>query len=190
MDSIYMRAVQAMTGHGGWPLTAIPHAGGRPLLRGHLLSLPSPGTGCLLSGRCWPPRPTPTTPRREEVARAGAQLTEVLNRGATEPQPASGPFDLVRRQALRPRRIRGRTHLRSHQRRLRRRAQVPPAGLPRLPAADGRAGVARGLHGGRTRCRAWRRAAFATTPGAASTATPSTRAGLSPTSRRCSTTTR
>ena len=37
VDAIYMEAVQAMTGHGGWPLTAFLDPGGGPLLLRHLL---------------------------------------------------------------------------------------------------------------------------------------------------------
>ena len=38
VDGIYMDAVVAMTGHGGWPLTVVPHARGRAVSRRHLLS--------------------------------------------------------------------------------------------------------------------------------------------------------
>ncbi len=37
VDALYMEAVQAMTGHGGWPMTVFLRPGGRPLLRRHLL---------------------------------------------------------------------------------------------------------------------------------------------------------
>jgi uncharacterized protein len=38
VDSVYMAAVQAMTGHGGWPMTVFLTPGGRALLRGNVLS--------------------------------------------------------------------------------------------------------------------------------------------------------
>ena len=37
VDDIYMEAVQAMTGHGGWPMTVFMTPDGRALLRRHLL---------------------------------------------------------------------------------------------------------------------------------------------------------
>ena len=37
IDSIYMTAVQAMTGHGGWPMTVFLTPDGNALLRRHLL---------------------------------------------------------------------------------------------------------------------------------------------------------
>ena len=52
VDSIYMRAVQAMTGQGGWPLTAfltpagVPYYG--PLLRWHLLPPRAPARHAVL----------------------------------------------------------------------------------------------------------------------------------------------
>jgi hypothetical protein len=38
LDAIYMDAVQAMTGQGGWPMSVLAHAGGQALPRRHLLS--------------------------------------------------------------------------------------------------------------------------------------------------------
>ena len=37
VDAVYMEAVQAMTGHGGWPMTVFLTPDGRPVLRRHLL---------------------------------------------------------------------------------------------------------------------------------------------------------
>ena len=37
VDAIYMDAVQAMTGQGGWPLERVRHARGQPVLGRHLL---------------------------------------------------------------------------------------------------------------------------------------------------------
>ena len=37
VDSIYMDAVQAMTGRGGWPMTVFLTPDGRAVLRRHLL---------------------------------------------------------------------------------------------------------------------------------------------------------
>ncbi|MYI47263.1 MAG: thioredoxin domain-containing protein, partial [Gemmatimonadetes bacterium] len=93
VDSIYMRAVQAMTGHGGWPLTAFLTPAGVPYYGGTYFP-PEPRHGMPSFRHVLAAAANAYHSRRDEVARAGAQLTEVLNRSATEPQPASGPFDL------------------------------------------------------------------------------------------------
>ena len=93
VDSIYMRAVQAMTGHGGWPLTAFLTPAGVPYYGGTYFP-PEPRHGMPSFRQVLAAAANAYHSRRDEVARAGAQLTEVLNRSATEPQPASGPFDL------------------------------------------------------------------------------------------------
>ncbi|MDE2875222.1 MAG: thioredoxin domain-containing protein [Gemmatimonadota bacterium] len=93
VDSIYMRAVQAMTGHGGWPLTAFLTPAGVPYYGGTYFP-PEPRHGMPSFRQVLAAAANAYHSRRDEVARAGAQLTEVLGRSATEPQPASGPFDL------------------------------------------------------------------------------------------------
>ena len=93
VDSIYMRAVQAMTGHGGWPLTAFLTPACVPYYGGTYFP-PEPRHGMPSFRQVLAAAANAYHTRRDEVARAGARLTEVLNRNATEPQPASGPFDL------------------------------------------------------------------------------------------------
>ncbi|HLW94625.1 MAG TPA: thioredoxin domain-containing protein [Solirubrobacteraceae bacterium] len=90
VDGIYMEAVQAMTGHGGWPLNVFLTPDGRPFY----------------GGTYWPPRPRAGMPsfgqvldavaalwrdRREEAVAAGAQLTERLG-GAAALEPSQGPL--------------------------------------------------------------------------------------------------
>ena len=89
VDQIYMRAVQSMTGRGGWPLTAVLTPDGRPFF----------------GGTYFPPVPRHRMPSFEDVLRAtarayrdkraevestAAQLTEMLERssalGAAEPE--------------------------------------------------------------------------------------------------------
>ena len=92
IDSIYMGAVQAMTGHGGWPLTAFLTPEGVPFY----------------GGTYYPPEPRHSMPsfrqvlaaaanayanRRDEVAQAGARLTEVLTRSAAGPHADGGSAD-------------------------------------------------------------------------------------------------
>ena len=89
-----MRAVQAMTGHGGWPLTAFLTPAGVPYYGGTYFP-PEPRHGMPSFRQVLAAAANAYHTRPDEVAQAGAQLTDVLNRGATEPQPASGHFDLA-----------------------------------------------------------------------------------------------
>ncbi len=92
VDSIYMRAVQAMTGQGGWPLTAFLTPAGVPYYGGTYFP-PEPRHGMPSFRQVLAAAADAYRTRRDDVARAGAQLTDVLARSATEPQPASGHFD-------------------------------------------------------------------------------------------------
>ncbi len=94
VDSIYMRAIQAMTGHGGWPLTAFLTPAGVPYYGGTYFP-PEPRHGMPSFRQVLAAAANAYNTRRDEVARAGAQLTGMLQRSATEPQPASGRFDLA-----------------------------------------------------------------------------------------------
>jgi uncharacterized protein YyaL (SSP411 family) len=85
VDAVYMEAVQAMTGHGGWPMTSFLTAKGEPFF----------------CGTYWPDRPKHGMPsfrqvlesvvqtwqsRRDEVEAAGAEVVQRLSRdpgGAT-----------------------------------------------------------------------------------------------------------
>ena len=51
VDAIYMEAVQAMTGQGGWPLTVFLDPGGRARSTAAPTSRPSRARGCRASGR-------------------------------------------------------------------------------------------------------------------------------------------
>ena len=88
IDSVYMKAVQAMTGHGGWPLTTFLTPDGEPFF----------------GGTYFPPEPRPNMPsfrqilrsirgayaeRREEILRNAGELKELLERSAAE--RAEGP---------------------------------------------------------------------------------------------------
>ncbi len=83
VDSVYMKAVQAMTGQGGWPLTAFLTADGEPFF----------------GGTYFPPEPRPNMPsfrqvlqsirgayeeRREEIVRNAGELKELLEKSSTE----------------------------------------------------------------------------------------------------------
>ncbi|RJK97966.1 thioredoxin domain-containing protein [Vallicoccus soli] len=96
VDAVYMEATQAMTGHGGWPMTVFATPDGRPFY----------------CGTYFPPRPAHRMPsfrqvleavadtwatRREEVEDAGTRVVEQLSaRGGVPsgPQPP-GPDQLA-----------------------------------------------------------------------------------------------
>ena len=89
IDSIYMSAVQAITGHGGWPLTAFLTPEGVPFYGGTYYP-PEPRHGMPSFRQVLAAAANAYEHRRDEVARAGAQLKDILTRGATEPQAGSG----------------------------------------------------------------------------------------------------
>ena len=91
VDSIYMRAIQAMTGHGGWPLTAFLTPAGVPYHGGTYFP-PEPRHGMPSFRQVLTAAANAYHDRRHDVAQAGNRLTEVLDRSATEPQPSSGNF--------------------------------------------------------------------------------------------------
>ncbi|MXX35268.1 MAG: thioredoxin domain-containing protein [Gemmatimonadetes bacterium] len=86
IDSIYMGAVQALTGHGGWPLTAFLTPEGVPFYGGTYFP-PEPRHGMPSFRQVLAGVSEAYRNRRDEVARAGAQLTGALTRSTTEPQP-------------------------------------------------------------------------------------------------------
>ncbi|MDE2806360.1 MAG: thioredoxin domain-containing protein [Gemmatimonadota bacterium] len=92
VDSIYMRAVQAMTGQGGWPLTAFLTPEGVPFYGGTYFP-PTPRHGMPSFRQVLSAAADAYASRRDEVTSRGNHLTEILTRSATEAQPASGHFD-------------------------------------------------------------------------------------------------
>src|SRR4051795_7030874 len=86
VDAVYMEATQAMTGHGGWPMTCFLTPGGEPFFCGtYFPPLDRPGMPsflrvCASIADAW-------SKRREELETAGAdvvrQLTEQTSHDAT-----------------------------------------------------------------------------------------------------------
>ncbi|MEZ5380936.1 MAG: thioredoxin domain-containing protein [Microthrixaceae bacterium] len=80
IDAIYMEATQAMTGHGGWPMTVLATPDGRPFFCGTYFPPEPrqgmPGFGQLLDavGEAW-------GDRRDELERQADQLAEAVRRG-------------------------------------------------------------------------------------------------------------
>ena len=89
IDSIYMGAVQALTGHGGWPLTAFLTPEGVPFYGGTYFP-PEPRHGMPSFQQVLAGVGEAYRNRRAEVTRAGAQLTGALTRSTTEPHPPIG----------------------------------------------------------------------------------------------------
>ncbi len=99
VDAIYMDATQAMTGHGGWPMTVFMTPDGRPF-------------HC---GTYYPPRPRPGMPsfldlcravddawrtKRDDLVEHAATLTESIGRSALLSASASGGGHLPGPEAL------------------------------------------------------------------------------------------
>jgi uncharacterized protein len=84
VDAIYMDAVQAMTGHGGWPLTAFLTPEGRPFYAGTYYpnqdrhGLPSFTRVLTAIAETW-------RDRRDEVETQGRHLVETISRSGLSP---------------------------------------------------------------------------------------------------------
>ena len=135
LDALYMDAVVALTGHGGWPMTVFLTPGGRAVLRRHLLPARAAPRAAELPRRSSRRSPRRTASGRDDVARTA----ERARRG----DPARRGGAAVDRPADRvdPRRGRARAcaALRPGLGRLRRRAEVPARLGARAPAAPRRA---------------------------------------------------
>ena len=72
VDSIYMRAIQAMTGHGGWPLTAFLTPAGVPYY----------------GGTYFPPEPRHGMPSFRQVLAAAANAYNTRRDEVRRPAPS------------------------------------------------------------------------------------------------------
>ena len=137
VDEIYMEAVQAMTGNGGWPMTVFLTPDGRPFFggtyfpqdaRGGMISFPDL---CRRIDYLW-------RTRRDDVEAQAGQLTDALGRTALlDPGEEVPGVDALAGALQRPR-----PAARRHLRRVRRRPQVP-AGHEPGRARAGPGGAAR-----------------------------------------------
>jgi len=100
LDAIYMDAVQAMTGQGGWPLTAFLTPDGRPFYAGTYFpnedrhGLPAFPKVLRAIADTW-------ATRRDEIDEHGARVVEAISR-ASELRPSREPLsEEVARQAFR-----------------------------------------------------------------------------------------
>ena len=180
LDAVYMDAVVALTGSGGWPMTVFLAPDGKPFFGGTYYP-PEPRHGLPAFRQVLRAVADAWRDQRAEVEQSGAQLAEHLRAGATlqssrEPLTESLLDDAQRglRAAFDPREGGFRPC-----------AEVPAGAGARVLAAprggrDDQSDARR--HGARAGCTTW--------SAAASTAIRSTSVGSCRTSRRCSTTTR
>ena len=89
VDSVYMRAVQAMTGHGGWPLTVFLTPEGVPFYGGTYFP-PEPRHGMPSFRQVLAATWTAWRERREEIAGAADRIRELLSRGGPPPEGERG----------------------------------------------------------------------------------------------------
>src|SRR3954465_245720 len=86
VDAVYMEATQAMTGHGGWPMTCFLTPNGEPFFCGTCCprtarpAMPSFRSVCQSVTRAW-------VERRDEIEAAGADVVRQL---AERPAPPGG----------------------------------------------------------------------------------------------------
>ena len=92
LDSLYMRAVQSMTGQGGWPLTAFLAPDGTPFHGGTYFP-PTPRHGMPSFRQVLSAAAAAYRSRRTDVAAAGQRLRDALERASIEPTPGTGRFD-------------------------------------------------------------------------------------------------
>ncbi len=81
VDAVYMEAVQAMTGHGGWPMTSFLTAKGEPFFCGTYWPA-EPGRGMPSFRQVLESVATTWDTRRGEVEAAGAEVVQRLSRTA------------------------------------------------------------------------------------------------------------
>ena len=190
VDAIYMKAVQAMTGRGGWPMTVFLTPDGEPFYGGTYFPPDGPRTGMPGFPRVLDAVADAYADRPRRGRRAPAGDRSSASRQASAAAGAASSLDP--RRARRGVRRRWRGAFDAPIRRLRRRAQVPAAddarasccatgSAPATPTRSHMVELTLDADG--------RTAASTTSSAAASTATRSTSAGWCRTSRRCSTTT-
>ena len=71
VDAIYMDAVQALSGHGGWPMTDVPHPGWQSRSSAAPTTPRRAATACRRSPTCAEPVDDHWRNHRDEVSRAG-----------------------------------------------------------------------------------------------------------------------
>ena len=90
LDAVYMEAVVAMTGHGGWPMTVFLTPAGEPFYGGTYFP-PEPRHGLPSFRQVLEALAGAWRERREEVTRSAAQLVEAV-RHSSSLQPSADPL--------------------------------------------------------------------------------------------------
>ncbi len=131
LDQLYMSAVVALVGQGGWPMSVFLTPDGKPFYGGtYFPDEPRHGMPSfrqVLEGvrRAW-------DEDRDEVESAGGRLVQSIIASSEGPPGAHPSPD---RETLESAVMGARAQLRRPQRRLGRRSEVPPADVDRVPAA-------------------------------------------------------
>ncbi len=92
VDAVYMEAVQAMTGHGGWPMTAFLTPDGEPFFCGTYFP-PRPRYGMPSFRQVLESVAQAWTDRREEIRRAGSDIVAQLSQRRALPSGAHPPAE-------------------------------------------------------------------------------------------------
>src|SRR5436305_4301642 len=92
VDSIYMQAVQMMTGHGGWPMSVFLAPEGKPFYAGTYFP-PDDRHGMPGFRRVLGHVAQAYRTRRQDVDEAAAEVTAAIGRGAGSPTGPSGSED-------------------------------------------------------------------------------------------------
>jgi uncharacterized protein YyaL (SSP411 family) len=87
VDAIYMDAVQAMTGHGGWPLNAFLTPAGVPFLRRDVLPAAARATACRAGARCSRASRSAWREQREEIEASRAIVPRLRRRRRAARRP-------------------------------------------------------------------------------------------------------
>src|SRR5690349_1088203 len=90
LDSVYMDAVVALTGHGGWPMTVFLTPDGEPFYGGTYFP-PEPRHGLPSFRHVLQATADAYRERRDDVTRVAAQLVEAVRRGS-DAQPSREPL--------------------------------------------------------------------------------------------------
>ena len=133
LDAVYMEAVVALTGHGGWPMTVFLTPDGEPFYGGTYFP-PEPRHGLPSFRQVLEAIAEAWRERRDDVARAGGAARRggaPLGRAAAVERPADGLGPRAPPRATSPRRS-------SPVRRLGAGAEVPERAGARVPAPPGR----------------------------------------------------
>ena len=90
VDAVYMEATQALTGHGGWPMTVFTTPGGEPFFCGTYFP-PEPGHGLPSFRQLLASVAQSWRQRRDEVVAAGQRIVTALTERTTVPPGAGSP---------------------------------------------------------------------------------------------------